>query len=168
MIKLTLCFSNPAYLSVKNKQLVIKLPEVENNDTLPESFKQSAVTKLKPPSHLRSNFGNKPSSPRYKTKPPYSDNVEELKSAICSGGQHKSKAATATTWKPEPPSIIGKTLPYNPRLCTLERSRSAKQPAELRIRNPQSHSGKRLSVERTVANTRHTPPQQIQRLLFGR
>ncbi|MCI5716009.1 MAG: type II CRISPR-associated endonuclease Cas1, partial [Bacteroidales bacterium] len=43
MIKRTLCFSNPAYLSVKNKQLVIKLPEVENNDTLPESFKQSAV-----------------------------------------------------------------------------------------------------------------------------
>ncbi len=51
MIKRTLCFSNPAYLSVKNKQLVIKLPEVENNDTLPESFKQSAVTKLKPHSH---------------------------------------------------------------------------------------------------------------------
>ncbi|MDY4932332.1 MAG: type II CRISPR-associated endonuclease Cas1, partial [Candidatus Onthomorpha sp.] len=46
MIKRTLCFSNPAYLSVKNKQLVIKLPEVENNDTLPESFKQSAVTTI--------------------------------------------------------------------------------------------------------------------------
>lgn len=29
MIKQTLCFSNPAYLSVKNKQLVIKLPELE-------------------------------------------------------------------------------------------------------------------------------------------
>ena len=43
MIKRTLCFSNPAYLSLKNEQLVIKLPEVENNDTLPESFKQSAV-----------------------------------------------------------------------------------------------------------------------------
>lgn len=43
MIKRTLCFSNPAYLSLKNEQLVIKLPEVETNDTLPESFKQSAV-----------------------------------------------------------------------------------------------------------------------------
>jgi CRISPR-associated protein Cas1 len=29
MIKKTLCFSNPAYLSLKNGQLVIKLPEVE-------------------------------------------------------------------------------------------------------------------------------------------
>ena len=31
MIKKTLCFSNPAYLSIRNKQLVIKLPEVENS-----------------------------------------------------------------------------------------------------------------------------------------
>ncbi|MBO4739944.1 MAG: type II CRISPR-associated endonuclease Cas1 [Bacteroidales bacterium] len=43
MIKRTLCFSNPAYLSLKNRQLVIKLPEVENNDTLPESFKKNAI-----------------------------------------------------------------------------------------------------------------------------
>ena len=40
MIKRTLYFENPAYLSMKNKQLVIKLPEVENNETLPESFKE--------------------------------------------------------------------------------------------------------------------------------
>ena len=40
MIKKTLYFENPAYLSMKNKQLVIKLPEVENNETLPESFKE--------------------------------------------------------------------------------------------------------------------------------
>lgn len=39
MIKRTLCFTNPAYLSLKNKQLVIKLPEVETNPSLPESFK---------------------------------------------------------------------------------------------------------------------------------
>lgn len=45
MIKRTLCFSNPAYLSLKNAQLVIKLPEVEKND-LPESFKQSATTTI--------------------------------------------------------------------------------------------------------------------------
>jgi CRISPR-associated protein Cas1 len=39
MIKKTLCFSNPAYLSLKNSQLVIKLPEVEKNDTLSDNFK---------------------------------------------------------------------------------------------------------------------------------
>lgn len=43
MIKKTLYFENPAYLSMKNNQLVIKLPEVVSNDTLPESFKQAAV-----------------------------------------------------------------------------------------------------------------------------
>lgn len=45
MIKRTLCFSNPAYLSLTNSQLVIKLPEVEKND-LPESFKRSATTTI--------------------------------------------------------------------------------------------------------------------------
>ena len=46
MIKKTLYFGNPAYLSLKNAQLVIKLPEVEKNETLPESFKvQTQVTK---------------------------------------------------------------------------------------------------------------------------
>ncbi len=46
MIKKTLYFSNPAYLSLHNAQLVIKLPEVVKNDTLPDHFKQSAeVTK---------------------------------------------------------------------------------------------------------------------------
>lgn len=43
MIKKTLCFSNPAYLSLKNKQLVIKLPEVEQNNSLPDTFKQDAT-----------------------------------------------------------------------------------------------------------------------------
>jgi len=43
MIKKTLYFENPAYLSMKNKQLVIKLPEVENNDSLPELFKEKNV-----------------------------------------------------------------------------------------------------------------------------
>lgn len=46
MIKKTLYFSNPAYLSLRNAQLVIKLPEIVKNDTLPEHFKQSAeITK---------------------------------------------------------------------------------------------------------------------------
>ena len=40
MIKKTLYFGNPAYLSLKNDQLVIKLPEVQQNDDLPLSFKQ--------------------------------------------------------------------------------------------------------------------------------
>ena len=43
MIKKTLYFGNPTYLSLKNSQLVIKLPEVEKNDTLPESFKAESV-----------------------------------------------------------------------------------------------------------------------------
>ena len=43
MIKRTLYFGNPAYLSVKLCQLEIRLPEVEKNSTLPDSFKASAV-----------------------------------------------------------------------------------------------------------------------------
>lgn len=43
MIKRTLCFSNPAYLSLKNEQLVIKLPQVEKNNDLPDSFKANAT-----------------------------------------------------------------------------------------------------------------------------
>ncbi|MGL5912618.1 MAG: type II CRISPR-associated endonuclease Cas1 [Bacteroidales bacterium] len=42
MIKRTLCFSNPAYLSLKQEQLVIKFPEVERAD-LPDSFKSETV-----------------------------------------------------------------------------------------------------------------------------
>ena len=41
MIKKTLCFNNPAYLSVKDAQLVIKLPEVEKAEYLSEDFKKS-------------------------------------------------------------------------------------------------------------------------------
>lgn len=42
MIKKTLYFGNPAYLSMRNSQLVIKLPEVEKNKTLPEHFKKTS------------------------------------------------------------------------------------------------------------------------------
>ncbi len=45
MIKRTLCFSNPAYLSLKNAQLVIKLPEVEKAD-VSDSFKREATTTI--------------------------------------------------------------------------------------------------------------------------
>lgn len=46
MIKKTLYFGNPAYLSLRDAQLVIKLPEVVKNGSLPERFKQKAeVTK---------------------------------------------------------------------------------------------------------------------------
>lgn len=46
MITKTLYFGNPAYLSLRDGQLVIKIPEVEKNDSLPEFFKkQSEVTK---------------------------------------------------------------------------------------------------------------------------
>lgn len=42
MIKKTLYFGNPAYLSLRNKQLVIKIPEVEKCVSLPETIKQQA------------------------------------------------------------------------------------------------------------------------------
>lgn len=46
MIKKTLYFGNPAYLSLRNAQLVIKLPEVEKCSSLPEAMKrQSEITK---------------------------------------------------------------------------------------------------------------------------
>ena len=42
MIKRTLYFGNPSYLSLRNGQLVLRLPEVSNNETLPDTFKQNA------------------------------------------------------------------------------------------------------------------------------
>lgn len=42
MIKKTLCFSNPIYLSLRNEQLVLHLPEVEVNGNLPEVMKKEA------------------------------------------------------------------------------------------------------------------------------
>jgi CRISP-associated protein Cas1 len=47
MIKRTLYFGNPAYLSLTNTQLCVRLPEVEKNDTLPDFFKKE-VTKMIP------------------------------------------------------------------------------------------------------------------------
>ncbi len=46
MIKRTLYFGNPAYLSTKLGQLEIRLPEVEKNNTLPDSFKTSATKQV--------------------------------------------------------------------------------------------------------------------------
>ena len=46
MIKRTLYFGNPAYLSVRLAQLEIRLPEVEKNDTLPQTFKTEAVKRV--------------------------------------------------------------------------------------------------------------------------
>lgn len=46
MIKKTLYFGNPAYLSLRNAQLVIKLPDVANATVLPEPLKkQMEITK---------------------------------------------------------------------------------------------------------------------------
>ena len=45
MIKRTLCFSNPAYLSLSNHQLVIKLPEVEKSN-LTERLKKESVSTI--------------------------------------------------------------------------------------------------------------------------
>ena len=46
MIKRTLYFGNPAYLCVRLEQLEVRLPEVEKNETLPESFKQSSIKRI--------------------------------------------------------------------------------------------------------------------------
>lgn len=40
MIKKTLCFSNPAYLSLRNGQLVIQIPDIEKNDSVTPEFKK--------------------------------------------------------------------------------------------------------------------------------
>ena len=46
MIKKTIYFGNPVYLSLKNAQLVIKLPEIAKDDSLSDCFRQqSQVTK---------------------------------------------------------------------------------------------------------------------------
>lgn len=42
MIKKTLYFGNPVYLSLRNAQLVIKLPEIVKNEFLPDTFKQQS------------------------------------------------------------------------------------------------------------------------------
>lgn len=42
MVKRTLYLGNPAYLSVRNAQLVLRLPEVDKNDTLSPVFKKEA------------------------------------------------------------------------------------------------------------------------------
>src|SRR5574344_2646801 len=46
MIKKTLYFGNPAYLSIRNAQLLIKLPEVEKCESFPDAYKvKCEVTK---------------------------------------------------------------------------------------------------------------------------
>lgn len=40
MIKRTLYFGNPAYLSMRNAQMLVRLPAIENNGTVSESFKK--------------------------------------------------------------------------------------------------------------------------------
>ena len=40
MIKKTLCFSNPAYLSLRNGQLLIQIPDVEKDDNISEEDKR--------------------------------------------------------------------------------------------------------------------------------
>jgi CRISPR-associated protein Cas1 len=46
MIKRTLYFGNSAYLSLRDGQLLVRLPEVEKNDTLPDGFKKEAVATI--------------------------------------------------------------------------------------------------------------------------
>jgi CRISP-associated protein Cas1 len=46
MIKRTLYFGNPAYLSKKDYQLLVRLPEVETNQDLPEIFKKKSLAAI--------------------------------------------------------------------------------------------------------------------------
>ncbi len=46
MIKRTLYFGNPAYLSTKLDQLIVRLPQVEKNETLPDVFKKEAAATI--------------------------------------------------------------------------------------------------------------------------
>jgi CRISPR-associated protein Cas1 len=46
MIKKTLSFDNPTYLSLKDRQMVVKIPQVEKNDTLPDTFKEEFTRTL--------------------------------------------------------------------------------------------------------------------------
>lgn len=46
MIKRTLYFGSPAYLSLSNEQLLVRLPEVEKNDELPGKFKKDATASI--------------------------------------------------------------------------------------------------------------------------
>ena len=43
MIKKTIYFGNPAYLSLRNNQLVIRLPEIERQKDIPEILKKESV-----------------------------------------------------------------------------------------------------------------------------
>lgn len=43
MIKKTLCFSNPIWLSLRHDQLVLHFPEIEANPTLSNEIKQEAT-----------------------------------------------------------------------------------------------------------------------------
>jgi len=46
MIKRTLYFGNPAYLSTRLNQLIVRLPAVEKNNTLPQGFKKDAEASI--------------------------------------------------------------------------------------------------------------------------
>jgi CRISP-associated protein Cas1 len=46
MIKRTLYFGNPAYLSKRDNQMLVRLPEVEKNEELPEIFKKEAQAQI--------------------------------------------------------------------------------------------------------------------------
>lgn len=46
MIKRTLYFGNPAYLSLENSQLIFRLPQIEKNNSIPDSFKKQQVVSI--------------------------------------------------------------------------------------------------------------------------
>lgn len=46
MIKRTLYFGNPSFLSLRNNQLLVRLPAIEDNPDLPEDFQKKAVATI--------------------------------------------------------------------------------------------------------------------------
>src|SRR4051812_27455322 len=46
MIKRTIYFGSPTYLGLSNSQLVVRLPAVEKNETLSESFKEESTATI--------------------------------------------------------------------------------------------------------------------------
>jgi len=46
MVKRVLCFSNPAYLSLRNEQIIIRFPEIDKCDKLLQSIKDTAFKSI--------------------------------------------------------------------------------------------------------------------------
>ena len=62
MIKRTLCFTSPAYLSLKDRQMVIRLPEAENQEEGKEAVSLTPGTVITIPANVKHWHGAKKDS----------------------------------------------------------------------------------------------------------